>query len=82
MNPKREKLRQEALRKAAIYQKLFDTVEGREILADLEREFENRTLAHEKPHLMHMRVGELNVVRYIKSVLQVDIQALEERSHE
>ena len=64
--------REEALKKASIYQRLFHSEEGRIILDDLEAEFESAPLVSQHPHLMHVRTGELNVIRYINDVLNID----------
>jgi len=66
------KAREEALKKAHIYQNLFHSKEGKIILDDLRAEFDYRPLTSEFPHYTHVRAGELNVLRYIEDVLRVD----------
>ena len=65
-------LREEALKKASIYQRLFNSDEGQKILYDLRAAFEYPALANEHPHYTHVRAGELNVLRYINDVLNID----------
>ena len=74
-----QKAREKALEKVGVYQKLFNSREGEVILKDLEDEFENKSLVSDKAHIMHVRIGELNVIRYIKTVLNVD--TTEESNH-
>lgn len=64
--------REEAMKKAHIYQNLFFSEEGKIILDDLRAEFDLRPLTSEFPHYTHVRAGELNVLRYIEDVLKVD----------
>ena len=73
-----QKIREEALKKASIYQQLFNSKEGRLILEDLDAEFSMRPLTSEFPHYTHVRAGELNVLRYIEDVLKIDTTIGEE----
>lgn len=79
MNSKLRKRKEQALRRVAVYQKLFSTAEGNIILDDLEKTFDSPPLvkSNEGSHYTSVRVGELNVIRYIKEVLKVDINQME-----
>ena len=66
-------LRQQALKKAAAYQRLFTSPDGKVVLADLEAEFRDRELhVSGDSHATHVRVGEFNVIKYIHTVMEVE----------
>lgn len=77
MNQKLQKRREEALRRLAVYQQLFETPQGKEVLEDLRRTFEEPDIDKPEPHKTFVRVGEVNVIRYIDRVLNYDVQKLE-----
>ncbi len=73
-----QQAREEALKKAHVYQNLFDSKEGKIVLDDLRDEFDMKPLTSEWPHYTHVRAGHLEVLRYIEDVLNVDTTIGEE----
>jgi len=76
-NQKKLALQKEALKKASMYQRLFNSEEGQTVLKDLREAFDGPPLTSELPHYTHVRAGELNVLRYIDDVLQLDVMEVD-----
>lgn len=75
MNVKKEEkievLKQKAIRKSSLYAKVFSTPDGKEVLADLEEQFHNRTsIVRGDPYATHAMEGAREVVLFIKNRIE------------
>ena len=56
------------------YNKVFQTKEGKEVLADLERVcFKNHTTAHELPHMTFFNEGQRAVLLHIETRMKMNL---------
>ena len=67
-----ETAKKELMRKAAKFNQLFTTPNGKEILDLLESEFEPVEIFHDNPHRTSYNAGRRDVVQYIKQMMRVD----------
>ena len=69
------KARAKALKKASAYQRLFKSPDGKVVLKDLEEEFERELHVPGDPYGTHIRVGQYDVIKYIRIVMGVNTDA-------
>jgi hypothetical protein len=64
--------RERAMRKASAYDNFFKTLDGQEVLKDLEDKFERRTsVVAGDPYATHVKEGERGVILYIKDLITI-----------
>ncbi len=67
-----EKLRENAFKRVGLYSNLFSTVAGKEVLADLEELFVNRTsIVSGDPYATHAREGAREVMLFIHGQIKL-----------
>jgi len=66
-----EEAKRDLLAKAAKFHDLFNTPNGKEILAALEHEFEPTAIFSDNPHRTSYNAGRRDVVQYIKEMMRV-----------
>ena len=65
-------LREKALHRIGKYSRLFATAEGKEVLADLEEQFMNRTsIVPGDPYATHANEGAREVILFIREQMQL-----------
>ena len=69
---KLEELRGKALKKVACYQRVFKTPDGKKVLEDLKAAFEQELNVPGDPFQTHVRVGNYEVIQYIKQIMEVE----------
>lgn len=72
---KLEELRQKALKKVACYKRLFKTPDGKKVLDDLTAAFDQKLNVPGDPFETHVRVGNHEVLQYIKQIMEVEEDA-------
>lgn len=71
----RAKARAKALKKVSCYKRLFTSPDGVIVLKDLEEAFDQRLNVPGDSHGTHVRVGNYEVLQYIKEIMEVEEDA-------
>ena len=72
---KLQELRGKALKKVNVYQRLFKTPDGKVVLDDLTAAFDQALNVPGDSHGTHVRVGNYEVLQYIKQIMEVEADA-------
>ena len=72
---KLEELRGKALKKVACYQRVFKSPDGKKVLDDLNAAFTQALNVPGDPFATPVRVGNNEVLQYIKEIMEVEADA-------
>lgn len=70
--PTPEELKQQALRKAAAYKRLFTSPDGKVVLKDLQFAFNQKLNVPGDPFASHVRIGNYEVLQYITEIMEIE----------